>query len=115
IVLLAWRSLDTLDAARRWTAVGVRLAVLLIIVLMLAGLQGVRWHNDLAVIAVVDQSDSVRRFVKPPVQGPDAPPTVDEWINSIVASSVKQKRRDDRVGLVTFDGRPSVRAMPSVA
>ena len=66
IVLLGRRSLATMDPSRRWAAVGLRLVVLTVLVLMLADLQAVRWHKDLTVMAVVDQSQSIRRFAKPP-------------------------------------------------
>ena len=52
IVWLGTRSLEALDPVRRWATIGLRVAVLLLLVLMLAGLQAVRRHTDLTVVAV---------------------------------------------------------------
>ena len=119
---VAWlgvRSLASLGPLRRWTAIGLRLAVLTALVLMLAGLQTVRWHDDLAVVAVIDQSESVRRFAQPADATPGAEQksgedeTIDQWVRRWVRESSGNHRADDRLGVVTFDGRATVRAMPS--
>lgn len=124
IVWLGMRSLAALEPARRWTAIGLRLAVLTVLVLMLAGLQAVQTHDDLTVIAVVDQSESVRRFAKPPTdqqavtpEAPDAQGKQDysQWARTFLKSSASNRRGGDRLGLVTYDGRSSVRALPSEA
>lgn len=120
IIMLGVRSLAALEPARRWTAIGLRLAVLTALVLMLAGLQAVQTHDDLTVIAVVDQSESVRRFAKPPqATGDDAPPqeTQDyaQWSLSLLEEASADKRGGDKLGLVTYDGRSTVRALPSEA
>jgi hypothetical protein len=110
-----------LEPHRRRTAIALRLAVLLVIVLMLAGLQAVRTHDDLTAIAVVDQSESVRRFGQPPQQpagSPAAPAgtgAVETWIASYLERAAADRRQNDRFGMVTFDGRSSVRSLPSEA
>ncbi|MCX5659310.1 MAG: VWA domain-containing protein [Planctomycetota bacterium] len=147
---MAWlghRSLAAVDPGRRWTALGLRVAVLVVLTLMLAGLAAVRWMDDLTVVAVIDRSESVRRFVRPPdafappptpvaVVAPKsikpaktgatagkqpatapAPPIntgVDAWLTAWVSESSKGRRVDDRLGVVTFDGRPTVRSLPSI-
>jgi secreted protein with Ig-like and vWFA domain len=120
IVWLGLRSLAALEPARRWTAIGLRLAVLTVLVLMLAGLQAVQKHSDLTVIAVVDQSESVRRFAKPPQPKPgDAQPDsaqdYQQWARSYLKQTSSGRRGGDRLGLVTYDGRSTVRALPSEA
>ncbi|MBI1337474.1 MAG: VWA domain-containing protein [Phycisphaera sp.] len=125
IVWLGMRSLAALDVVRRWTAIVVRLLVLVLVVLMLAGIQAVRWHEDLTVVAVVDTSDSVRQFSMPPstqvTAGAESPaqngqqPTVDQWVNQYLRTATDDKRRDDRIGIVEFDQRASVKSMPSLA
>lgn len=121
-VWLGWRSLAQLEPARRWTAIGLRLAVLTVLVLMLAGLQTVQRHSDLTVIAVVDQSESVRRFGQAPAKpqasdgaiDADAPQSgIEGWISSWLRSAASDRRETDRFGMVTFDGRPTVRSMPT--
>ena len=62
VVVLGMRRLTTLESVRRWLAIGLRLAVLLLLVLILAGLRTQRTHDDLTVMAVVDQSPSMRVF-----------------------------------------------------
>ena len=146
IYLQGRRSLKALDPMRRWLAVALRLAVLLLLVTILAGPQAQRWHKDLTVIAVVDRSDSVRRFARAPSAGvsasepnaadpsespespapPDAPdstgvsdprngagPDYERWLGQWIRASARDREEDDRLGFVTFDGRPVVRALPS--
>jgi secreted protein with Ig-like and vWFA domain len=124
IVWLGLRSLAALEPARRWTAIGLRLAVLVVLVLMLAGLQAVQTHDDLTVIAVVDQSESVRRFAKPPTgkendkPGEQTGPVAQDftqYARSFLKDSADDRRGGDRLGLVTYDGKSSVRALPSEA
>lgn len=119
IVWLGRRSLGVLDPARRWAAISLRLAVLLIVTLMLAGLQAVQRHTDLTVIAVVDQSESVRRFAQPPDGAQQQTPTgenanvdIEQWVQAFLRKAAADQRSDDRFALVTYDGRTTVRAMP---
>ena len=90
IILMGRRSLTLLDPTRRRTAIALRVVVLLFLVAMLAGIQTVRWHTDLTVITVVDQSESIRRLATAPeiapgssntaTGNPTAPTTNAEWI-----------------------------------
>jgi len=120
IVWLGLRSLAALEPARRWTAIGLRVAVLAVFVLMLAGLQAVQKHSDLTVIAVVDQSESVRRFAKTSQPTPDeTDPTqtrdYQQWVRSYLHETSSSRRGGDRLGMLTYDGRSTVRALPSEA
>ena len=119
IILLGMRSLAALDPARRWTAIGLRLGVLAALVLMLAGLQTVQTHDDLTVIAVVDQSESVRRFGKAPPPVGEAEeadnPDYQQWALSFLKQASSDRRGGDKLGLVTYDGKSTVRALPSEA
>ncbi|HEX7008724.1 MAG TPA: hypothetical protein VF184_02000, partial [Phycisphaeraceae bacterium] len=118
ITWLGMRSMAALDRPRRWTAIALRLAVLLIITLMLAGLQAVRRHSDLTVIAVVDQSESVRRLAKPPPlldaspQTVEPTPSIEQWLRDWLAQAGRDRRSNDRFALIAYDGRPAVRVMP---
>ncbi len=121
VVWLGMRSLAALEPARRWTAIGLRLAVLAALVLMLAGLQTVQTHDDLTVIAVVDQSESVRRFAQAPTASGDSedqgPGNQDyqQWALSFLKEASSDRRGGDKLGLVTYDGKSTVRALPSEA
>jgi uncharacterized membrane protein len=118
IVWLGMRSLAALDPFRKWSAIVIRLLLLVLIVGMLAGLQGVQRHDDLTVIAVIDQSESVRRFASPPTDptqtGNGQKPSVEQWVRDYIRTAAKEKQQDDRFGHVTFDGRATVRSLPGV-
>ncbi|MCC6680420.1 MAG: VWA domain-containing protein [Phycisphaeraceae bacterium] len=109
IVWLGMRSLATLEPARRWTAIALRLAVLTMIVFMLAGLQGVTRHSDLTVVVVRDTSESVRRLARPPT---DQFESTDAWLDWYVHEATGDKRQSDRLGLVTYDRQAAVRVLP---
>src|SRR5437764_12647718 len=71
IVLLAIRSLAGLGPVRRWVALGARLLVLLVFVLILAGARWQRQNRDLEVMVVRDISEStsnVHDFTGPSLQ-----------------------------------------------
>ncbi|MEM0914573.1 MAG: VWA domain-containing protein, partial [Planctomycetota bacterium] len=111
---LGWYWLNALEPARRYVAIGLRLAVLVVVVFMLAGVQAVRTHENLTVIAVVDESESVRRFVDPTLLDPDnQAETVRDGVRSYLRRASGDRRQDDLMGVVTYDGRATVRALPS--
>ncbi|MEM9251865.1 MAG: hypothetical protein AAGB29_05905, partial [Planctomycetota bacterium] len=86
--------------------------MLVVVVLMLAGVQAVRTHEDLTVIAVVDESESVRRFVNPAALDPEnQPATTRDWVRSYLREASADRRQDDRFAVVTYDNRPTVRAL----
>ena len=125
--------------------------MLTLLVLILAGPQAQRWNSDLTVITVIDHSESVRRFGRPPPgrfsknasgnslqqpngnvggqipstsnptsgggggggSGDDSPGTIDDWLRQWVSQASADHRQDDRLGVVTYDARPMVRALPS--
>ncbi len=122
MALLGWWGMSSLDVVRRYTAMSLRLIVLVILVLILAGLQWVRTHSDLTVIAVVDTSESARRFAQPPADvaarlgeatGTEEA-TVRNWAATWLGAAGGERKADDRLGLITFDGKPTVASLPSV-
>ncbi len=111
---LGLRSLAALEPLRRYTAIALRLLVLLLLVLILAGLQSVQRHSDVTVMAVVDQSESVRRFARPPAADPSATDgSILSWLRDYLRGATAGKKPDDRFGVVTYDGRPTVGQLPS--
>src|SRR4051812_20863931 len=56
IVLLGIRSLAGLGPVRKWVAIGVRLVVLLLVVLILGGFRFQRQNKDLEVLVLRDNS-----------------------------------------------------------
>ena len=83
--------------------------------LALAGLRLDRSNSDLTVLAVVDRSDSVRVFGDPPrPRGAGAEAGEDDRaLLSFVEAAASDRRPDDRLGLVTFDARPTLRVSPT--
>ena len=56
------RSLAGLGSVRKWVAIAVRLAVVLLVVLILAGIAWQRTHKDLEVLVLSDASLSADLF-----------------------------------------------------
>ncbi len=121
-MILAKQRAGSMATSHRRVAVGLRLLVLLALVSMLAGLQAVRWHHDLTVVAVVDLSESVRRFARPllTTASRDTPLHEDQTVTPIegsIAQWIEQSaaghQPNDRLGVITYDGRPTVRKLPS--
>ncbi|MEM1354230.1 MAG: VWA domain-containing protein [Planctomycetota bacterium] len=113
LFLVGWRSLQQLEPARRWTSIYLRLFVLFAIVGLLAGFQTVQRHDELTVVALIDTSESVRRFVKPPPTEEGLDQGYEQWLRSYFGSSESGRRDDDPWGVQAFDGRVTVRSRPS--
>jgi uncharacterized membrane protein len=118
---LGWSHLRALEGPRRWLAVGLRVAVLLLLVLMLAGLRSERRHEDLTVIAVVDRSASVQVFGESPsstasgdgVAAATVPLSLAGMLERFIEQAAEpQRQADDRLGVVTYDARPTVQMRP---
>jgi hypothetical protein len=97
---LARRSLADLSPARRRVAVFMRLLVATLVVLAIAGAQLVRFNRDLAVMFVLDHSDSV---------GPEAKTKALAYIEKAVAS----KKDNDKAGIVVFGRDAFIELSPS--
>ena len=113
LFLLGWRSLQQLEPARRWASVYLRLFVLFLLVGLLAGFQTVQRHDELTVVALIDTSESVRRFVKPPPTADGQPQSYEQWLKSYFGQSESGRRDEDPWGVQGFDGRVTVRSRPS--
>ncbi|QDU32653.1 von Willebrand factor type A domain protein [Poriferisphaera corsica] len=117
IIYLGMRSLRAMNKSRRWCAIGLRLLVLVLVVLMLAGFQTVRKNDVMTVIAVLDQSESVRKFAKPPAalggKKHDRGYTVEQWQERLVRAVSEDRRPDDLLSVISYADRPIVRALPS--
>ncbi len=88
-VWLSGRTLADLSRFRRRLALFMRLLVSALLVLAVAGAQLVRFNKDLAVMFVVDYSDSV---------GPDAKMRAANYIED----AIKTRKAGDKWGLVVF-------------
>ena len=114
IFILGVVSLQQLGPARRWTSVFLRVMVLLLLVSILAGFRTVQTHDELTVVSLIDTSPSVRRFFKPPPTAAGDPQDFEQFMSSFFQQAGADKDNDDRWGVITFDGRPTIRLSPSL-
>jgi len=104
--LLPWfgywtqHSLSDLSPARRRLTFGVRLVVIVLLVLALAGIQLVRISKDLAVVFVLDFSDSISQESK-------------RAAVKYIQQATKRMRPRDKAGLVVFGSEAFVDTAPS--
>ncbi len=107
---LALRWFGAMSRIRRISAIVARTLLFALLVGMLAGASAVRTTNRLAVVAVVDISESVRLFAHE--QG--RPPPLDR-VRNWLTQALARRGSDDLAGLVVFDGRAVALAAPSLA
>ena len=110
IVLLGIRSLAGLGPIRRWVALGVRLLVLLLAVLIIAGVRVERVNEHDEVLVLRDTSDSARLYRTP------ANVTLDQLVTRYLQQATtedRNKRPSDRIGLIGFDRTARVEAIPN--
>lgn len=112
IVFLGMRSLNGLGPVRKWTAIVIRLTVLLLFILILGGIRWQRVHKNLEVMALVDVSGSMRYFGQYPGH-PTKPlrAAEDEWITSL--SKEPDRQPDDKIGVISFKQNALIDLMPS--
>src|SRR5205823_2301928 len=109
ILFLGMRSLAGLGPIRKWVAIGARLAVLLMFVLILGGARFQRQNKNLEVMVVRDISQStglVKEF-------PDKSLQLSEEGYLSKASDEKHKPADDRIGVVSFNENSLIDAPPN--
>lgn len=109
---MALRWFMTMSRIRRWSAAVARAALLALIASLLAGAVSVHRTNRLAVVAVIDVSESVRRFARP---DPETGAQALEAVRSFLAKAATGRGGDDLLGVVVFDGRALAVATPSRA
>jgi Mg-chelatase subunit ChlD len=97
---LAWKSDVAISRWRRWTAFALRVAVVLALVLALAGVQWLKPQEGMNVIYLLDRSDSV-------------PPGQQEFARAYVNQSFAGRREHDRAGVVVFGADASIEASVS--
>jgi len=121
MVPLTWCALRwfaAMSPSRRGSAIAMRFVLIAIIAAMLAGLSRVQHTDRLAVIAVVDASGSIRRFV-----GQDRPVGNEvglragalELVQQFIGEATARRGPDDLAGIVVFDGRAVAVATPTRA
>jgi len=109
VVLLGIRSLVGLGPIRRWVAVGARLAVLLLMVLILAGARWQKINKTVDVMVLRDVSDSTLNVKSFP--GETLQRSVEDYLKA--ASDPKLKKPDDRIGVISFHSQSLIDAIPN--
>src|SRR6266404_496921 len=102
VIWFAWKSDVQVSAWRRWTAVGIRVVVLSLVVLALAGLQWLRPLEGMNVFFVLDRSDSI-------------PANQQDFAKEFVNKSSKQKKNVDKAGVIVFGSEASIESSPNAA
>jgi len=115
IVLLGMRSLTGLGPVRKWVAIGIRLGVLFLFILILGGARWQRVNKNVEVMVLRDTSESmslVRDF-----PGKTLAESEDEWIKALASeknAAATEKKGEDREGVIGFNSTATIEAMPSV-
>src|SRR5690348_9840607 len=96
VVLLGTRLLTGLGRVRTWVAIGARLAVLLLLILIIGGVRYQRQHRDLEVIFLSDISSSTRNVADFPGAGKrPIGQALDDYYRALAKD--ESKRGDDRI------------------
>ncbi|HYO07566.1 MAG TPA: VWA domain-containing protein [Tepidisphaeraceae bacterium] len=111
IILLGLRSLNGLGPMRKWVAISLRLAVLLLFILILGGARWQRTNRDLELIVLRDVSESTAQVKQFP--GKTLQESQDQWFRAL-SDDKNGKPKDDRVGVISFHDQAVIDAMPSV-
>jgi uncharacterized membrane protein len=102
VIWFAWKTDVQVSPWRRWTALGIRSVVLIALVFAIAGLQWLRPMEGMNVYFALDRSDSI-----PSPQQEAAK----EYVNSIS----KEKKKEDKVGVIVFGAEASIESSPNAA
>ncbi len=100
LVLMSHRSLSGLGRFRKWLAIGLRAAVVTLIVLALAEVQSVQKNDKLTTMFVVDVSESI-------------PQDMRRNVLQFVTEEGRKRRKNDLAGVVVFGRTASVEAPPA--
>lgn len=107
-----WLGLPALrwqGTARQSVAIGARLSVLWLAVMILAGARWQRVHHDVEVMIMRDISASTASV--PTVQGKSLQTTINEFLHAAIDD--KNHRSGDSIGVVRLDRLPTVESLPS--
>ena len=102
VLWFAWKSDVQIGAWRRWTAVLIRLVVLVALVFAIAGLQWLLPVEGMNVFFVLDRSDSI-------------PSPQQESAREYVNKTSKQMQKVDKAGVIVFGSEASIESAPNSA
>src|SRR5450432_4162069 len=102
IVLLGIHSMAGMGNVRKWVAIGVRLAVLLLVILILGDIKLVRKNTDVELMIVRDISRSTELVTAFP--GKFLQSSIDDYLLASTTKDNSPSRREgDRVGEISFN------------
>lgn len=102
VLWFAWKSDVQLGTWRRWTALIIRLIVLLALIFAIAGLQWLLPVEGMNVFFVMDRSDSV-------------PSAQQEAARQYINRASKQMHKVDKAGVIVFGSEASIESAPNSA
>jgi uncharacterized membrane protein len=100
VVWLSWKSDVQIGAWRHWTALAVRLLVVLALALAMAGLQWKRPIEGMTVFYLLDRSESV-------------PSGQQELARRYVVESSRDKKANDQTGVLVFGSEAAIESRPN--
>ena len=112
IVFLGMRSLNGLGPVRKWVAIGIRLSVLLLFVLIIGGVRWQRTNKNLEVIVLRDISESTAQVRQYP--GKTLQESLDEQLRKL-SDPKNGKPLQDRMGVISFHSGALIDEMPKTA
>lgn len=112
--VIALRWFVTMTRLRRWSAIAARGLLLLALAALLAGAVTVRRTNRLAVVVVLDVSDSIRLFADE-MQTESGRAGLIEVVRDRLDGLDERRGAEDLLGVVVFDGRSLAIATPTRA
>lgn len=109
---IGWSGFRSMSQSRRVVSIGLRALLIIVMVGMLAGVNAVRSTNRLAVVALVDVSESVRVFVPPGAGSDGVVRTALERVRQFLRETAGTRGDEDLLGVVLFDGQRVTVATP---
>lgn len=113
--IVGWRWMQGIPKFRRALAIGLRVILFVILAIAMSGVYRVEKANDLAIIALVDTSMSVQSFASFGNDELGLPITIDRAARGFLAGASTDRKPDDRLGIIAFDGRVQTIALPTKA
>jgi uncharacterized membrane protein len=102
VIWFAWKTDVQVSPWRRWAALGIRTVVLIALVFAIAGLQWLRPMEGMNVFFALDRSDSI-------------PSSQQEAARDYVNRIAKEKKREDKAGVIVFGAEASIESSPNAA
>ncbi len=112
VIALRWFS--AMSRMRRWSAIFARTILFLLLAGALAGAAAIRQSDRLALVAVIDISDSVRRISDYARSEDGEPLDALSVAHNYIRALGRLRGAKDLLGVVVFDGRAAAVAMPAM-